>query len=60
MAALYCGRDEKMNILSITKYAAQNWKGVTIEALFEAPPNILEKLSDRLVIDKENVLRVCV
>lgn len=52
-----CRRDDTINTLDISKYAAQNWKVPTIETLVQATPGILEKFPDRIVIDKENIVR---
>lgn len=60
MAALNSGRYDKMDILSITKYATQNWKEVTKDVLVQAPPNILENFPERLVVDNRKKLKVCV
>lgn len=47
--------DLKFSILS---YANQSWKEVSIEAMLQASPNILESLPDMLVFEKKNILKV--
>lgn len=53
MAALHRCKEDKMNVVSVLKYTSQSWKGVTIETLLQASPNILENLPDCLVVDKK-------
>lgn len=62
MAALRCGRDNKINILQIYMYVAQNWKRKILKALIEVDPDVFEELPYKSVIHVLitcNVLIVC-
>lgn len=58
MAALRKVRDDKINILPVSKTTGQKWHGKTIEALIQTVPDFLENIPDCLIFGEEKVLKV--
>lgn len=58
MSVLYCSRDDKVNILQVSKTAVEKWHGQTIEALVQTAPKIIEHMPDRLLFDEEEALKI--
>lgn len=57
MAAMCSGRDDQMDILNISEYATQNWRGTPIKALVQASPKILGKSFSELLLTRKKPLK---
>lgn len=58
MAALCHGRDDKLNILQISRVLTQQSHGQTIKVLLQAAPDVLENFPNWLFCNKGQALKV--